>query len=103
MRMPGTRRSRRMGVYVVGLVAMAAFGMTRPLPAASAGDSTFVPVSFQSGCTPQHLSGCTGTDAPTDGSPLIYCGPDGKCTPVTDEGKRTTADSRGVGGHHGHR
>jgi hypothetical protein len=102
MRMPGTRQSRRVGLYVLGLVAMAAFGMTLPLPSASAG-STVVPVSFESGCTPQHLSGCTGTDDPTDGTPLIYCGPDGRCTPVADEGHRTTADSRGVGGHHAHR
>jgi hypothetical protein len=39
-------------------------------------------------CTPQHLSGCDGTDDPTDGTPLEYCGPDGACTPVPPQEAR---------------
>jgi len=37
-------------------------------------------------CTADHLSGCDGTDdpAPGDGRTLMYCGPDGTCTPATD-------------------
>jgi hypothetical protein len=118
MRMPGTRQSRRLGVYAAGLVLMAAVGMSLPLPPAAAGNTgapghtdtvldpgtlTVVNASLLADpCTPEHLSGCTGTDAPTDGTPLTYCGPDGTCTPVTDS-RTTTANTPRHGGHRAHR
>jgi hypothetical protein len=79
---------------LAALATVVAWLATTGTPASAAGEPPPEPPTT---CTPEHLAGCHGTDHPTDGSPLVWCGPDDTCagTPARPEPHAHRAD----GGH----
>jgi hypothetical protein len=87
MRMPSCARARRtVALAAAALAATGAVAVAGGTAWASTG--TDHPQVRADDCTPQHVSGCTGTDSPADPSLLRYCGPDGTCAPVGHRGGR---------------
>jgi len=94
MRMPActrvgaaaSRARRTLALAAAALAATGALAVAGGTAWASTG--TDHPQVRADDCTPQHVSGCTGTDSPADPSLLRYCGPDGTCAPVAHRAGR---------------
>ncbi len=94
MRMPSCTRADAAASRTRRMVALAAVVLAATGALAVAGGTAWASTGTDhrqvraEDCTPQHVSGCTGTDSPADPRLLRYCGPDGNCAPVARRGGR---------------